>query len=368
MTPSNWNSLLVRVFAVGFGLAVAVAIVEVGARVALGAPIGDSERLLFTSRNTWATSRAAVHYASNAEIRSGAIYGEHIAYDVRYRTNDLGLVDHQRYRAPSVVPVSSRWAFVGDSFTAGVHGGDPWVPRLRDELRRTGTLLEIYNLGVGGTGFSQFLPTLAWASRELEFGNVAILFISDDLTRQPWRPIEHQGRIILCPKGAEVAACREADSRIFTLEPDDVLGTASLIELARARGLLRNTSSPREWFARHSWIANASLRTLAGREAEATGSVDFSSFFAKLDERHAGRKIVFVHIPERKEVNRGSYRIDVSETIRAAGFEFIPLLGRCGFERADYLRVDRHFNAKGYRVLSDCVRDVLELDQQEYRG
>src|SRR5262249_51748559 len=160
-----------------------------------------------------------------------------VEYDVRFRTNDLGLADDRPYRAPSAVPPERRWAFVGDSFTAGYHGGAPWIPRLRARAAALGAPVEIYDLGVSGAGFANFLPLLERAERELDFRRVAILFLSDDLARDAWRPVVAGGRVSICPAEGEGARWPCEPTRILVLE-DREAGPAQMREAARASGLL----------------------------------------------------------------------------------------------------------------------------------
>ena len=89
----------------------------------------------------------------NESVRTVAIYTGRIEYDVKYQTNNMGFIDHKDYDKNQ--PIERSIAFVGDSFTAGYHGGTPWVPGLRDKLAHDNDL-EIYNLGVDGTGIIHF--------------------------------------------------------------------------------------------------------------------------------------------------------------------------------------------------------------------
>jgi len=96
----------------------------------------------------------------NRRVRYVRVHGDRIEYDVAFEVNDLGLVDDADYLdAPHV---ARQVAVVGDSFTAGYHGGKPWVPALRERMATQHARL--YNLGIGGAGFLQFeaglLPAL----------------------------------------------------------------------------------------------------------------------------------------------------------------------------------------------------------------
>jgi hypothetical protein len=108
---------------------------------------------------------------------------------VRFRTNDLGFIDHEDYLVPGQSRADApRYAFVGDSFTAGFHGGTPWVPALRDRARKTNPDLQIYNLGVSGTGFDHFGRLLKSFATDVDFSEIVILAISDDFERPFWPP------------------------------------------------------------------------------------------------------------------------------------------------------------------------------------
>jgi hypothetical protein len=80
-----------------------------------------------------------------------------IVYDVRFTTNDLGFIDHEDYSSDGDRPADApRLVFVGDSYTAGFHGGTPWVPALRDDARRADPDLAI---------------STTWGRRELASSN-----------------------------------------------------------------------------------------------------------------------------------------------------------------------------------------------------
>jgi len=81
-------------------------------------------------------SQGAVRYVENQRIRSAIVAANHTVYDVRCRTNRLGFIDHEDYVVgPSGRSSDARrYAFVGDSLAAGMHGGTPWVVALVCDL------------------------------------------------------------------------------------------------------------------------------------------------------------------------------------------------------------------------------------------
>ena len=183
------------------------------------------------------------------------------------------------------------------------------------------------------------------------------LFISDDLERKAWRPVEHHGYIVLCPTDSDERACANAPSRLLVLE-DPLATQQSIIET------LAHTE-PAEvgflaWLQRRSIVAAALSRTDTDEPAEQF-SVDMAPWLERLTTRHPTRGIYFLQIPEKLEVQRGSLRTSPADSIRGAGYRYISLLEACDLRAEHYFDVDPHLRAEGYDVLRTCVRRVLEL-------
>jgi len=81
-----------------------------------------------------------------------------------------------------MLKLSRPYAFVGGSFTAGFHGGKPWVPALRKDMQADNT--EIYNLGASGTGVEHLYRLLKSVEKELKITHILILAISDDFRQK----------------------------------------------------------------------------------------------------------------------------------------------------------------------------------------
>lgn len=349
------------------GLAVASAAlgwlcVEAGGRLLLGPPFDAAERVLLVSRPYWRSWGRTLRYAPDRELRSVAIRGDRIEYDVRFHTNDMGLVDAQRYAEPSPLPRERRWAFVGDSFTAGYHGGEPWVPRLRARAALRGRPVAIYNLGVGGTGFPQFLSLLEATAPALDFGRIAVLFISNDFLRNAWVPVETRGRISACPPPETSPRWPCEPMRILAFGDLDA-SPAALRARVRRSGLIGPPRSVSEWLARETYVGAAlrGLRDRSAQERPLRGRVDLSRWLARLGAVAGDREVVFLQIPERREAIQGAYELDVRASIERAGYRYVPLLDRCGLRGEDYYAGDGHLDASGYERLLDCVGDALGI-------
>ena len=141
------------------------------------------QRVLFFSDKPYVTNNdGAVVYVSDELIRCIVIYGDAIEYDVTFHTNNVGSVDHRAYPLPG--ERSRRIAFVGDSFTSGIHAGNPWVPGLGE----SNADLAVYNLGVGGTGIKHFVKRVFSFEDQSSFNEIVIFAIRSDFFRGFWVP------------------------------------------------------------------------------------------------------------------------------------------------------------------------------------
>src|SRR5262245_8773895 len=148
------TALVAASFAVAGGLA------EIALRIfgAANPVAADSRSTLDDRQYFWSQgylrldANGAVRAEPDTVVREALYAGGAVEFDVTYRINNLGLIDHRDY--PRRSAARRRVAFVGDSFTAGV-GARPWVPQLRDELLPSQGI-DIFNLGFVATGFRHF--------------------------------------------------------------------------------------------------------------------------------------------------------------------------------------------------------------------
>jgi len=110
-------------------------------------------RMLFFSENPWLFDEGGfVKYKPRSEIRTAALYGDTIEYDLWFRTNDEGFVDDTDYASLALGDGRRNIAVVGDSFTAGYHGGVAWVQTLRSAPGFDPRTHNLFNFGVSGAG------------------------------------------------------------------------------------------------------------------------------------------------------------------------------------------------------------------------
>ncbi len=358
--------IALRLAAILLGAVGGLLIAEVIARQVLGPPPASVERALFFSEPSWRVwPDGTIRYAPNAAIRTAALYGGRVEYDVEFETNDFGLVDSRDYGpdvgAPS--PGRTRVALVGDSFTAGFHGGAPWLPPLAARLadRPDGPVL--YNLGVGATGVVQFADLAVALDDALDFDRVILLGITSDLHRPAFRPLFEHDRIHLCRMEWSGEECIARDQPLFVIARDAPIDQLRAWAEGRARP---PPSRPgMDWRGRLARASQVGARLL-GASAVLT-SVDRRPLpdsargsLGRLAARFAGRPIEWWHIPQKHEVMRRRLDLDPSAEMRALGIGHRSLLERCPWRTRDFHAVDAHLDAGGYERFSACVESQLE--------
>ena len=311
----------------------------------------------------------AVRYVPNEDIRAIAVYNGIVAYDVRFHTNNIGLIDRDDYRKESD-PGKSYYAFVGDSFSAGYHGGEPWIPRLRKQQKSSN--VEIYNLGVDGTGITQFHKLLQSASEQLRITHIVILGISNDFQRGPWYPLTSLSEIRFCREHLLAAECLAAVPIVARVIPpsastQDVLRIAASMaeERKRTRGVAERGGG--EWnvrdMLRNSQLlvsAGAAVRKVAPQAPFGGEVLNSLESLRKIKETFPDSEIHFIHLPEKQEVARAKYDLEaVGKAIAGIGIAYFPALKACQWSEEMFFVHDPHPNGAGYENISGCVSRYL---------
>ena len=306
-------------------------------------------------------AREAVRYVENEIIRAVFLKDDDIVYDVRFRTNDLGFIDHEDYLVPDQSRTDApRYAFVGDSFTAGFHGGTPWVPALRDRARKTNPDLQIYNLGVSGTGFDHFGRLLKSFATDVGFSEIVILAISYDSERPFWRPLTKGDAIHFCRADKTASDCLATVrpvARIFDRE----LGQAEILELLvqLQEDQPRGPRKLKDRLLEHSRMA-ALLREYYRRFKLQLGSRDWLNRLADLRDAFPDKKTRFIHLPTSAELKRGGYNLHPEDELAGLGVEYFPAMTACSWPEGMFM-ADGHPNALGYDAIARCVSNHLGL-------
>lgn len=344
----------VEVLLSGIAFAVSLGLAECALRIAMPELGQPDDRLLLTTEAPIRDDLGAIRHAPHRSVRSVLMYGDEFEIDTTFPTNDLGLVDHRDYLPAATT--SPRYAIVGDSYAAGVEGGRPWVPAVRDRLG-----IHAYALGMGATGVLGFERMLQSISRWLSFTDVVFVAISDDFHRALWRPLTRGDEIRLCADAESDAACAEHPPTAYLMRADssdaDLVAQARLIQAERAsrRGFVR------------SWLRKSRFLTLLRNTAETQFPEsgrrilfdESLAALARVRSAHPDARIRFVHVPDRYETERGRYDLDLAQALAGTGIEYLPVLGSCPWSTERYFARDNHPDAAGYEALARCVAGLL---------
>ena len=327
-----------------------------------------SSTLMFSSPHWQLDGQGAVRHIPNEAVRLVSVYDATVEFDVSFRTNKQGLVDHRDY------PVSRdsqfQYAFVGDSFTHGM-GADPWVPRLRDRLRAAGQNVEIYNLGVNGASVQHFRKILSSMAAELPLSHIVIITISSDFMRPWWVPVETPQGVVICrdPPACQlvrplstiinydasaeeiVTLHRETKAAVARRQPVDALWRRALWQSQLYRTARKHALQLRERFAADGIdLDDLEDRQLLGSNLDA---------FAGIRADFPNLPIWLVHFPIREEVESRMYEIDLAEYASRHHIKYFPALTECSWSVDMYHSVNTHPNAAGYRNFAQCLSRYL---------
>lgn len=351
-----------------FSLVLCFFVGEIAVR-ALGLVKDDERALLFSSPTFRQDDNGAVRYYENEKIRTLAVYGDKIDYDVEFSTNNMGFVDPMNYKETSYKP--RQIALIGDSFTAGFHGGSPWVPRLREarELAEA----DIYNLGVSGTGFEHFARLLNSVRDELPITEIVVLAISDDFKRRFWYPSIHNSNIYFCKEESTSQDCNHGlyIAKIVAQEStqDEVLNFATSVVIDR--NIFNNGGDG--WFKRLAkkskllrfLMANVKAST-SDQSQELEKSIQYSlTALKKIKKSFPEVDVKFIHLPQKEEVATGKYLLDgIQEKVEKIGVSYTPILFDGTWSLEMYHEEDSHPNRLGYDKIYDCVLKIVADDRR----
>ena len=332
---------------------------ELGIRFLNLTPVNASSRaLMFSSETFQLDANGAVRYLPNKNIRTVTVYKGEIEYDVDFHTNNLGFVDYEDYGMEDD-PNKKYYAFVGDSFTAGFHGGEPWVPKLHEEVKDNG--IEIYNLGVGGTGFEHFYRLLDSVRGQLSITHIVVLAISSDLRRGFWYPLTNTMDIRFCRENEQETECSKRPPIAKVIPPasthEDILRLADDIAPERTN----SRSASRKFLTQSKllvFIARA-LRNLMEKDDYEYIEGPLRSL-RNIRNKFPLAEIHLIHLPQKQEVTKGDYLVkDIGNSVREIGIMYFPALKECGWSDRMFFVQDGHPNRLGYENIAECVSNYL---------
>lgn len=325
--------------------------------------IPSSGALMFSSEALQLDANGAVRYLPNKDIRTVTVYKGEIEYDVDFHTNNFGFVDYKDYEMETD-PDKRYYAFVGDSFTAGFHGGEPWVPNLYKDIKDNG--IEIYNLGVSGTGLEHFYRLLQSVRAQLRITHIVILAITDDLLRGFWYPLTNTSDIRFCREDERETECSEHPAKAKVIPPEstheDILRIAD--DMASER-----MNSP---ITIRTFLKQSELLVFIGRAVRKfMDKYDYEYIETSLKSLRNIRfkfplaEIHLIHLPQKQEVTKGNYFVEhIGKSISEMGILYFPALKECEWSERMFYTQDGHPNSLGYENITECVSSYLFADKK----
>lgn len=321
--------------------------------------------LLFSSPVFKAYSGGSVRYQPNQEIREVAIYNNKIEYDVLYDTNNYGFIDSKPYRYEAR-PGKKYYAVVGDSFTAGVNAGSPWVPKLRNSSAGA----EIYNFGVAATGFEHFFRLLHEMKGKVNITHIVIVAITDDFFRGYWHPLEMNGTLYFCSEGYGHARCLPVP--VAGIVPVDAsaeeVKKVSLQAYKEIRARINEIKSANSLFAKMEstlyddsalYYYSRVLFDTYSRSHKAASIEGAVSALSQITADYPAAEVHLIHLPQKYEVKTKNYQIEIGRQITALGINYYPALEKCSWSTDMFFLHDGHPNASGYENITRCVSGYL---------
>lgn len=321
--------------------------------------------LLFSSPTFKLYSGGSVRYLPNVKIREIAVYHEKVEYDVLYSTNNLGFIDSRNY-GREAIPGKSYYAIVGDSFTAGVNGGNPWVPALRNNRANA----EVYNFGVAGTGFEQFYTLLHDMKDKVSMTHIVLVAITDDFFRSGWHPVVKDGIINFCHVSGVHSNCQPMPVAAI-IRPD--ASGREVMEISRARykeirarideiNAVSDSRSVLEKILYDKSVIYYYSRLLYDTYRRSHQPGDIGSalmFMQQIRSEFPAAEIHLIHLPQKYEVKTKQYYISVADQISALGIRYYPALEKCSWSMDMFFERDAHPNRSGYDNIAKCVSGYL---------
>lgn len=321
--------------------------------------------LLFSSPTFKKYSGGSIRYYPNEKIREVAVYHGKVEYDVLYSTNNLGLIDTKNYLYESIAG-KNYYAFVGDSFTAGVNGGDPWVPKLLDNKVNA----EVYNFGVSGTGFEHFYRLLHDMKDKVKITHIVIVAITDDFYRDFWHPYVSNGLINFCYIDAPHTSCQSGPiASIITISAsEEEVRQVSKNKYKEIRAKIDEINGERSLQAKlESIIFDRSaiyyytkvLLDTYKRTHQPSNIENAIESMRKIRTEFPLAEIHLVHLPQKYEVKTKNYYINIADQISALGITYFPALEKCNWSLDMFFTKDAHPNKLGYENITKCVSGYL---------
>jgi hypothetical protein len=372
------GEIIKNVALVTVSLFVALFIVELVLRQTEIGHYSLNDRILFYTDPSFMMDRdGALKYAPDSKIRTVAIYGNHLDYDITQTTNNMGFIDNISYgKTKSGV---RDIVFVGDSFTAGDGGNNPWVGQVRELLGSSD--VAVYNLGVGGTGIYHFYNLLKSFGNSIPFEEVNIMVISGDFFRGFWYPQVKGDALWFCYSGNSKEACLKNQSPIIYITEHNESEAALLARASKMYEVKRNNTDgalkPHQKLRLFNLACDvygsnfptASLESICPhlKIYNVVGKREKNKLYSRamymlrvMLADFPGVKFRLFHIPQKGEIFTGRYSLNIEDDLKIIGLEYVPLLQSCDWDISMYHKHDAHPNDSGYANLAKCMTKYIQ--------
>lgn len=329
----------------------------------VGLFIGDNKyfwlnRSLFISQDAFRSigDGGLWTYVPDRTIETAATYHlsrfEHwLEYRCRFETNALGLIKTNADTRGNVDVL-----VLGDSFTEG-HGGCPWLT----EATLKDTPYTVMNGGLQSNGIADFELLEAWLSESVSIKELVIVAISNDFKRVPAPDrFNTEGA---CLKTGDCALDNRSWWGIDNAVTDkDLLAVGRKRYAAKGRSAkkqIQDTLTFRSFTYQLYTVFFHRFNNLAQKPSQRRDRLYQTNFdaLARLQEKYPRLRVIMV--PQKDEVGlMGRRNFDTIAALEFMDSANIPYK-HCPLDRGDYMRIDGHPNADGYKKLFNCVTTVM---------
>jgi hypothetical protein len=307
------------------------------------------ERMFISEQPFCELENGATIYHPNRRIREVHVAGEGLEFDVVYAINGAGCVDQIEYEASSA---PRRIALVGDSFTAGYHGGRPWIEDLRAQLDPRE--YSLYNLGVAGTSLENFALRLDAMRPKIDFNEIWICCLTTDVERERWTGAVEEGFVVF--------RHAEGSGRVWRLIDFDESHEAMVAWAYDRRFGPQLGRMVR--VARRSRLVEMCLFGLRSTKHSGAGRAELAdkcqAILSGIRDEFPEYPLHFVQIPENGEVAQSYYRVDLRPSAEASGFRYHDALMGVGWTLEDFHTWDAHPTQEGYGKLAAFLATSIE--------
>jgi len=219
-------------------------------------------------------------------------------------------------------------------------------------------------MGVTGTGQENFYRLFDHYQDALNYDTVVIMSISDDLRRPLWSPINKDGWLHFCRDREVTKECKHSQkiARLidYNINRESLLMSDELY-LKKAYRLLKS-----KYRAFRKAKENADNKSTKSKPKYVTPYKIAIPYISKIKELadKKGKRVIFIHIPEKSETKNGYYRYNIANRVKAMGIEYYPILKDYKFDLSMFHIHDGHPNDKGYAKISSIVESILKLKEK----